>query len=597
MYSYFPNKFLKIALIVLISFSLLSFLNFSLVIPVSASNASLYLSPSQGNYFVGDEFSIQVKLDTHNEPVNAGEGVISFNPYELEVVKVSQDNSIFSIWTTKPSFSNSSGKIFFGGGRHQSFRGNFGTVITITFRAKAVCSTKVKFLSASVLAADGQGTNILAEMKGGVYKIKTKEVIPPSKQVPAEEVSPKVPSEKGYFPLSASSKAPPIPVIYSKTHSPGKWSNNNQPEFYWPLPAGVEAVKISVDKNPNSLPSILYQPAITEKKLDKLEDGEWYFHIRFKNIYGCGGILHRQILIDTQPPKPFKIKVEERKDLTDPSPLLSFKSEDSLSGLDYYRVRIFGQKVLSVSPLVLEGKPYKIPPLKPGEHLIIVEAVDKAGNSSVALTELKIKPLKAPIIKEAPHLLKKGEPLIVRGSSDYPQSDLLLFIKKPDGSIESGEVITSEKGNWIYIHPHKLEEGVYQIWAQVIDKRGAQSELTKKITLAVRPSFISRIGRKLVDYLSFIVTLVLIIIFFVFLILYGWHWILLPERRKLGKDISRRERKVRDALRFFSKGISREVDLLREKKNLTLREKEVYQKLKRLLNMSKDFLREEENKR
>jgi hypothetical protein len=68
------------------------------------------------------------------------------------------------------------------------------------------------------LAADGKGTNVISEMRGGTYTLRAKETLPP-----AEE----------YIPPPGS---PSAPKITSPTHpDPEKWYPNNNPIFQWEL--------------------------------------------------------------------------------------------------------------------------------------------------------------------------------------------------------------------------------------------------------------------------------------------------------------------------------------------------------------------------
>ena len=147
---------------------------FFFIIPsVEAASASLYLSPPSGTYGVDSTFSIKVKVNSGGKFINAVEGTLIFNPAELDITKISKSNSIFSLWTAEPTFSNSTGDIIFGGGTPSNFIGTSGAVITITFKAKASASANVSFSSGSVLAADGKGTNILGNMNNGIYTLKS----------------------------------------------------------------------------------------------------------------------------------------------------------------------------------------------------------------------------------------------------------------------------------------------------------------------------------------------------------------------------------------------------------------------------------------
>ena len=368
--------------IILFSVCLAFLFSINLAKPALASGASLYLSPPSGTYTVGTTFSVKIKVNSNGQAINAAEGTLIFNPAEVEVIKISKSDSIFGFWTTEPSFSNSLGNIVFGGGTPDNFTGSSGTIIAITFNAKAVASAQVNFSSGSVLAADGKGTNVLGNIIGGVYTLKAKIIIPPS-----EEVSP----ESEYIPLATPEGAPVAPVVFSFTHSESnKWYSNNNPEFSWKASSDVTAVKLLINKIPTSLPTVLYDVPITEKKIEDLRDGVWYFHIRFKNEQGWGGILHKKVLIDTKLPEPFEIKVNNEGDSANPSPVLHFETTDSLSGVECYEIKIGEKDTISITVADVKSNPYKIPAQRPGMHTIIVKAFDMAGNSTTATTDIII---------------------------------------------------------------------------------------------------------------------------------------------------------------------------------------------------------------
>jgi len=102
-----------------------------------AGGASLFLSPPSGTYAINSAFSIKVNVNSGGEAINAAEGTLVYNPAELSVVSLSKSSSIFTLWTTEPTFSNSTGNISFGGGMPSNFTGTNGTIFSITFKAKA----------------------------------------------------------------------------------------------------------------------------------------------------------------------------------------------------------------------------------------------------------------------------------------------------------------------------------------------------------------------------------------------------------------------------------------------------------------------------
>ena len=174
-------------------------LNFLLMSEAFAADASLFLSPENGNYRVGSQFSVKVKVNSDGAPINAAKSEISFSTNLLEVQSLSKSGSIFSLWPEEPTFSNSKGQISFAGGVPAPGFTGVGTILTINFRAKKAGEAKPSFNNGQVLAADGRGTNILFFTKGGIYLLSgIEEFIPEVSSLPATPVitSPTHPKEE-----------------------------------------------------------------------------------------------------------------------------------------------------------------------------------------------------------------------------------------------------------------------------------------------------------------------------------------------------------------------------------------------------------------
>src|SRR3989344_1883450 len=95
--------------------------------PLTSLAATLSLSPSTGVYTTGSTFTVRAVVNTQGKPVNAAEGTIKFNPAEVTVVSVNRSGSIFNLWVTEPTFSNSAGTISFSGGMPSGYTGSAGT--------------------------------------------------------------------------------------------------------------------------------------------------------------------------------------------------------------------------------------------------------------------------------------------------------------------------------------------------------------------------------------------------------------------------------------------------------------------------------------
>ena len=561
---------------------------------LAEGKAKLFLSPSSGTFNVGKTFNVSIKVDSGGGVgINAAETVLKYDPQYLTVNSLSKSGSIFTLWPVEPSFSNTEGKITFGGGSPTAYTGNSGTIVTITFLAKKEGKTEVKFSSGSVLAADGMGTDVLGQMLSATFDLKTTGEGPPKEEKPKEEVP--------------TGKLPLLPEVSSPSHpDPQKWYANNNPEFNWKLPLDVIGVSLLFNEKPASNPGTVSQGLIESKKYEKVEDGVWYFHIRFQNKAGWGPILHRQVLIDTQPPEPFDLTIK-REDSFDPKPILQFFATDTLSGIEKYQILVDEKEVAIVSPEALEKNPFfELQPLVPGKHLIQVKAIDKAGNNQLTSKEIEVEPLRPPVfvslasklgefslqppqISKIPPKISTEDWLIIKGTSVYSEATVKIFIARTKGKEEPivKEVKTDRDGNWFLIFDQKLEKGEYLIWAQLFDKRGAQSPETDKIALKVVSLSIFQ------KY--FLLIIILLILIIILLILYIFY-----QRKKHKKEIEiikKEYHQLKDKIsRMFSalrEEVKEQVEILDKRPGLSRAEKELHDKLKEALEISEAFLGEE----
>ena len=547
--------------------------------PVShAGNASLYLSPSSGTYTVGNTFSVAIKVNTGGIAINAGEGSLVFPPDKLEVVSISKSESIFNLWTTEPTFSNSSGTINFGGGAPQpGYTGAAGTIITATFKAKIACNVNVNFSSGAILANDGQGTNILSSLGSANYIIKAKTTItqPPIEQKPKEQ-TPIIKETK-------ETEQPTIkteitkPEITSSTHpDQNAWYNNNDIKFKWELPYGITGVSILLNEKPDSNPGPVSDGLFSIKDYENIEDGIWYLHIKFKQKRDWSEIEHFKIQIDTEPPEQFKIEVEQKRDLE--WPILHFKTKDRMSGISRYEIKINGEDFIANSDQPM----LSVPALAPGKYTTIVKAVDKAGNERLAIADFVISALEAPIIKNYNNELKPNDLLFIGGTA-LPDVAVNIFIQnaKTDKIIEQ-TVQSDEKGDWHLVYKDSLTDGKYFAWAQAINSQGLRSETSGKISFLVAPSAFVIFGSWVINYFTVFVSLLLFMILVIAFLAY-WAG---SVRNRLKKEVNEAQVILHKNLKELKKLMEKEINSL-NKNNVKGRQTI---KTKRILNSRTNFI-------
>jgi hypothetical protein len=548
---------------------------------VQAAGATLFLSPATGTYKVGGTFTVKMMVNSGGGVgVNAAEGVIKYDPSLITVTGLSDSGSIFKLWTTEPTYSNTAGTITFGGGSPGAYIGNSGLIFSITFSAKKVGTADATIAGGIVLAADGKGTNVFSGYGQGKYVIEEKKQEEVEKPKPIETTEKPKDEPKGLL--------PPLPDVNSPSHPDSNvWSRNNEPEFDWKILSDLTSVSYSINEKAESDPGPNPDGIIEQKKFDPIKDGEWYFHIKFQNRYGWGKVASRKFMVDATAPESFNIIVDNEGDNTNPTPKLRFKTKDLMSGLDYFDVVIDGQKTKTNIEEVSGGF-YQPKPLAPGEHMIAIIATDKAANSASSSVEYIVEPLRAPIISDIPKVLSKKEQLIIRGTSFYPNISVVINIKKSDKDDIFRETIsTDENGNWSYFHKPEMEKGSYEVWASLIDGRGAQSlDSSKYILTVVSPSIIEAYG------LFIILLLLLIIIGLVTYIFYVREKHLL-EKRRIKQETEEMKRKLSKIFAALREEVDELIELADKRPGLSESERRVKEKLQESLDISEEFIGKE----
>lgn len=545
----------------------------------SANAASLYFSPSSGSYTVGSTFSASIYVSSSDQTMNAASGVISFPQDKLEVVSLSKSGSIFSLWVQEPSFSNNAGAINFEGiVLNPGFTGSGAKVITINFKAKAAGNAPLSFVSGSVLANDGKGTNILASLGSSQFSLGG--VVP---SVP-ETIIP-----------SAISGIPSAPKISSPTHSdPDKWYAKKDAKFTWPVPVGVTSVRLLVGKIPAAAPTVIYKSAISEKEITNLTDGIWYFHAQFRNTNGWGEISHFRFQIDTQPPEPFEIKFIHGQESIEPRPIITFNTTDTLSGIDYYRAKIGENDFLKLDSNLISSNPYALPPQAPGKRTVLVQAFDKAGNTTSAAEEFTILPIKTPVITYYPKEVKEGDLLEIRGTT-YPDASIDIFLKKEGEKVVKQTTQSNSSGDFTLIWSPKLTNGLYEMLVQVTDEQGAKSNESSPLPIVVKSSAIFMIGSLAINYLSVIILFISVLFALMIGGWYVWHRFTL-FRNRLKKEVREAEEALHKSFDLLKESLGEQIKMLEKTKNrrpLTEEEEKIIRQMKKDLGDAEKFVSKE----
>lgn len=153
-----------------------------------AEAAQLFVNAEKSTISVGDVVRFRVGVNTEGAVINNGESTIKFPADLIQIVGVDTGSSIFDLWVSKPSFSNTNGTISFNGGvANPGYNGSNGTLFWITAKAKKAGVASLSLQSSFVRANDGLGTDILSSVRGTSVTI-TKPVEKPAETVEDKEI-------------------------------------------------------------------------------------------------------------------------------------------------------------------------------------------------------------------------------------------------------------------------------------------------------------------------------------------------------------------------------------------------------------------------
>jgi hypothetical protein len=494
---------MKSVLLRLFAFAL--FVSALTILPVKAlAAARLYVSPASGSYKVGDKVTASVMVDTGGDPINAGEGTVTYSTDILEYQSVSTSGSIFTFWTNGPSAG--SGNVAFGGGlSHPGYTGSGGKLLTVTFKAKAAGAGLVSINDGRVLADDGSGTNIYGGSHGATFAIG-----------------------------GAAVKATPAPTVAtvtvkSTTHPDSThWYNAKTVALSWSA-SGVSQFSFTFDQSPATDPAEAVS-ATTTKSYEATSDGAWYFHVKGKTATGFTPVTHFKVQIDTTPPGEFAVTIDQDGGATNPTPKVTFSATDLLGGIDKYTARIDSGEEFAIK----SGD--ALPKQKPGHHTIIIKAYDKAGNSRTAQADFTIDGISPPTIISWDHVVSLLHPITFIGRSSADDTivaylegkEVARFTAKQNQTYDSGSTIekASSANNeitWKYTYSPLLAPGSHTFTFSRITPAGLESAPTEPLAVSVEASSVQIMGYIIPLRIIIITLLVLILLLLLWVIYLAWQ--------------------------------------------------------------------------
>jgi Sec-independent protein translocase protein TatA len=156
---------------------------------------------------------------------------------------------------------------------------------------------------------------------------------------------------------------------------------------------------------------------------------------------------------------------------------------------------------------------------------------------------------------------------------------------------KSFTVESDQDGKFTFIAAEKVNDGIYKLWAEAVDERGAKSKPTEKLAIAVKHSAFLQTGLWTKSLFAVAVSFIA----FIILLLFGWNKFSM-FRKKLKKEVYEAESVLRKEFNSLKDRLPEQVKMLKKtgtKRELTQEEEKVIKHLKKDLDGAEKFVKKE----
>lgn len=446
--------------------------------------ADLVIVPDPGPFEIGQDIAVDIKIDSKDSSINASQATIKYPTNLLKFVGFDRSNSAFNFWVEEPSVTEADGAITFIGGTSKGISGATLQIFKIKFKSIGSGNGQITASDAVITSSDGQGTNVLSEIKNGGISVGVKSIAPKNSASSTEQPQKVV---RDAVPASNLPDAPKIKVpLYPDEN---RWYNQiGNVIAIWDLPSDILQVSTRISQSKDEKPGEKSTELFNGKDFGRLKDGIWYLRAQFRNNIGWGDYSYYKISIDTVAPIPFEISIDNEAS-EDPSPIIEFETQDNLSGIGEYRIIVDGKEVARTS-----SSSIAVPPQLPGVHKLIVRAFDLAGNSIEDDAEFEILALPTPEITFVSKSVTQNEIVFASGKS-LPNTSIDLIVRDSRGrELFSGLAESNEVGTWEALIEAPLPIGNLFLVAKARSNTGGISELSPPAKFKVKPKSIISFG-------------------------------------------------------------------------------------------------------
>ena len=327
----------------------------------AAGAATMTLDETSVSVDRGESFDLMVQVQPNGESLDTVRAAVTYDPAVLSAQYVSLTGA-FDRSSPGNYIDNGSGKVSWGGFTLDGPVTSSTAFISITFLALQEGPATVSVSGDS--RAISNGVEKLDPTALGTSAVTVS--IPP-------EVDPSL----------------SLVIIESDSHPDQEtWYASADVEVNWVELSGDSAVAsylYAFDQSVATDPTTAVGAGVTDFTQEVEEDGIYYFHL--KGVQEDGRETeteHYRVQVDTTPPNPIELNVQDDQLLEGESAWFTFATTDETSGVLQYQI------ALNSSDFQVQTSPLEMEDLEPGTYFFRVAALDRAGNSAFGSTSVRV---------------------------------------------------------------------------------------------------------------------------------------------------------------------------------------------------------------
>ncbi len=325
-----------------------------------AYNSTLSLLPGSGVLNLGEPQRIAIQLTTGGDAINAVQTTVVYDPQKVTITEILTTDSFCQLFPVK-TINATIGEATIGCGLPTpGFSEATGTVAVLSLGLNQAGTVSLGLKDSLVLANDGLGTNVLRSTTGAEYQV-------------TDSLQTTTVLAQGSGMLTVA----PILSVTSPTHpDPEQWYKSRDVQFVWTATSGYQYV-YHFDQLPALVPDSSFIAAVSPLTVTAPADGVFYFHMATKKAGVVQSIYDRPVRVDTAPPQTVNLSASQTEIKVGEIVQLVSSGQDDTSGVQ----SAFYLREGSGSPLFI-GANHSHTFSDPGEHILVLQAFDNAGNYS-----------------------------------------------------------------------------------------------------------------------------------------------------------------------------------------------------------------------